>query len=489
MKRFTLFKRLAAGFLIILLVVTAIGVYSTLKLGQLNHIILSISSLDGETIRLANRLRDNLLTQRKFDKMFVVSKDRDFQRQFKETEKYIEKDLNDLSLLSNSPDSKKRVVDIRTYYNKYLSTAAEEVDFIISDSPYARETFEKSKEKLAEEIIHSLDDLVKTAEVSIENKIRMSGEIGSQALKVIAILTIVSVILGILIAFYNARTINRPIVSLIEGTKRIAGGNFDEYLSIPSPPEINQLADAFNHMCDRLKELDEMKADLIAHISHEFRTPLAVIREAVSLHRESSAADSTEKQRRLLVIIEEECERLITAVNKMLNMSRMDAGMMDFNMEEGSVSQIIGISLLKIKPIAERNQIRLDVNIPENLPKAFMDADKIGLVLDNLLNNALKFTPPGGEIIMGAVVKKGVAGGGFSGMKKAFITVSVSDTGCGISKENMTVVFDKFKTLHDEGTGLGLYIAKQIIIAHGGDIWVSSKEKKGSTFFFTVPVC
>ena len=74
-------------------------------------------------------------------------------------------------------------------------------------------------------------------------------------------------------------------------------------------------------------------------------------------------------------------------------------------------------------------------------------------------------------------------------MKKAFITVSVSDTGCGISKENMTVVFDKFKTLHDEGTGLGLYIAKQIIIAHGGDIWVSSKEKKGSTFFFTVPVC
>ena len=360
---------------------------------------------------------------------------------------------------------------------------------IIAGKAYSLEDSEKSKEKLAEEIIHNLDDLVKTTEASIESKIAMSGEIVSRALKIIAILTIASVIMGILIAFYNARTINRPIVSLIEGTKRIAGGNFDEYLTISSPPEINELANAFNHMCDRLKELDEMKADLIAHISHEFRTPLAVIREAVSLHREPSAAGSTEKQNRLLIIIEEECERLITAVNKMLNMSRMDAGMMDFNMEEGSVPQLIGISLLKIKPIAERNQIHLDVNIPGNLPNAFMDAKKIGLVLDNLLDNALKFTPPGGEIFLGAVVKKSDAGSGLSDRKKGFIRVFVSDTGCGISKENIKVVFDKFKTLHDEGTGLGLYLAKQIINAHGGDIWLSSKEKKGSTFFFTVPVC
>ena len=489
MKNFTLFKRLAAGFLIILLVVTASGVYSTLKLGQLNHIILSISAIDSESIRLANRLRDNLLTQRKFDKMFAVSKDRDFHRQFSETEKYIEKDLKDISLSVNNPDDKKRVIDITSDYRKYLSTAAEEAGLIIAGKQYPREDYEKSKEMLAEEIIHQLDNLVKTAEASVESKIVMSGKIGSQALKVIAILTIVSVVLGILIAFYIARTINRPIVSLIEGTKRIADGNFDGYLSIPSPPEINLLAEAFNHMCDRLKELDEMKADLIAHISHEFRTPLAVIREAVSLHREASTTGATEKQHRLLVIIEEECERLITAVNKMLNMSRMDAGMMDFNMEEGGIPQLIGISLLKIKPIAERNRIRLDVNFSPKLPNAFIDAEKIGLVLDNLLDNALKFTPPGGEIVLAAVANKEVTGKNLSETKKNFITVSVSDTGCGISKESIKFVFDKFKTLHDEGTGLGLYLAKQIINAHGGDIWVNSEEKKGSTFFFTVPVC
>lgn len=489
MQNFTLFKRLAVGFLAVLLIITASGVYSTIKFDQLRHIILSIIAIDSESIRLANRLRDNLLTQRKFDKMFSVSKDQDFHQQFIETQKYIEKDLKGISLLMSSPHSQKRVFDIQSYYVQYLNIVAEEAALIIARKKYPRENFEKSKEKPVESIIHHLDDLVKAAESSIEAKIAMSGKIVSRALKIIAIMTIGSVIMGILIALYNARTINRPIVSLIEGTKKIANGNFDEYLTIPSPPEINELANAFNHMCDRLKELDQMKADLIAQISHEFRTPLAVIREAVSLHREASAVDATEKQHRLLIIIEEECERLITAVNKMLNMSRMDAGMMDFNMEKGSVPQVIEISLLKIKPIAERNRIRLDVNIPGNLPNAFMDAEKIGLVLDNLLDNALKFTPPGGEIRLGAVVKQREAPEGISDSKKDFIMVSISDTGHGISEENIKVVFDKFKTLHDEGTGLGLYIAKQIIIAHGGDIWVSSKENKGSSFFFTVPAC
>ena len=488
MRELTIFKRLGLGYLAILLVVIALGVYSTLKLGQLNQITRSISSIDNETIRIAARLRDTALSQRGFEKKYVVSKDRDFHRQFLEAEKYIEKDLEQLSILMDTTEKRRLIADVNQFYDQYLSVVQEEVRLIKSDKGYSRERYQKKKGWLADQIIHKLEEVIEIAKADVDSKIEMSGKIGSQASRVAAIITIAAVIMAILIAFFNARTINRPILLLIKGTREIAKGKFEEHLTIPSPPEISELADAFNLMCDRLKEIDEMKADLVSHISHELRTPLAVIREAVSLHLDCISTGSMEKQRRLLGIIEEECERLINSVNKILNLSRMDAGMMDYRMERCSLSSLIEMSASKIRPIAERKGIILEVNLAGSLPHAGMDSEKIGQALDNLLDNALKFTPEGGKVSIGASLKNGKTSERFSNKEKSFIEVSVSDTGCGIPEENIQDIFDKFKKLHGKGTGLGLYIARQIVNAHGGDIWVKSEQKKGSAFSFTVPV-
>lgn len=476
------------GFLVILLVLSALGMYSTLKLGQLNQIIRSISSIDGETMRMANRLIDRLLTQREFEKKYVVSKDGDFHRQFLETEKYVEKDLQDISFLMYATENENLLAELKTLYERYLVTVQEEVGLLKKKEGYSQKKYEKIKENLTDQIIQKLEKLINMANSAIDSKIDMSEKIGSQASTVVVIITIASVIIGILIAFFNARTINRPIVLLIRGTKEIARGKFEKHLTILSPPEINELATAFNYMCDRLKELDEMKADLISHISHEFRTPLAVIREAVSLHLDCIATGSLERKRRLLGIIEEECERLITSVNKVLNLSRMDAGMMDYHMEEYSISLLIGMSIAKIRPIAERKKISLEVDLADTLPHAAIDTEKIGQVLDNLLDNALKFTPERGKVSVGAAFKEPKPSGHLTNREKGFIEVSISDTGCGIPEENIHDIFDKFKKLHEKGTGLGLYIASQIVRAHGGNIWVRSEEKMGSVFSFTVPV-
>ena len=488
MRKFTIFKRLGLGYFVIVLVVIALGVYSTLKLGQLNQITCSINSIDSETIRMANRLRDAVLSQREFEKKYVVSKDQDFHRQFLDTEKYIEKDLEQISILMDTTEKKRLIGDIKEFYDQFLFIVQEEVRLIKTNKGYSQERYEKEKEGLADQIIHKLEDVIERAKAALDSKIEMSGKIGSQASRVAVIITIVSVIMAILIAFFNARTINRPIVLLIKGTREIARGKFEKHLTIISPPEINELADAFNHMCDRLKEIDEMKADLISHISHELRTPLAVIREAVSLHLDCISTGSMEKQRRLLGIVEEECERLINSVNKILNLSRMDAGMMDYHMEKCRLSHLIEMSVSKIRPIAERKGISLEVKLDGSLPHAGIDTEKIGQVLDNLLDNALKFTPEEGKVSIGASLKYRKTSEGYSNKEKGLIEVSVSDTGCGIPEENIQDIFDKFKKLNGKGTGLGLYIARQIVSAHGGDIWVKSEEKKGSTFSFIVPV-
>ena len=488
MRKFTIFKRLGVGYFIILLVVIVLGVYSTLKLGQLNQITYSISSIDSETIRMTNRLRDALFSQRGFEKKYFVSQDKDFYRQFLEAEKYIKKDLGQISLFMDTPPKIRLISSVKNFHDQYVSVVQEEVDLIKSHRTYSPERYQKKKDDLANQRTHNLEEVIEIAKAAMNSKIEISGKVGSQAVRVVAIITIAAVIMAIVIAFFNARTINIPLLLLIKGTREIAKGNFEEHLTIPSPPEISELAESFNLMCERLKEIDEMKADIVSHISHELRTPLAVIREAVSLLLECIHTGSMEKQHKLLGIIEEECERLINSVNKILNLSRMDAGMMDYNIERCSLSPLIKMSVSKIRPIAERKGVTLEVNLERGLPHAGMDSEKICQVLDNLLGNALKFTPKDGKVVIETSLKGRKTSEGFTHKEQRLIEVSVLDTGCGIPEENMQEIFDKFKKLKGKGTGLGLYIARQIVNAHGGDIWLESEQKKGSTFFFTLPV-
>lgn len=487
MRNFTIFKRLGLGYLVILLLVASLGMYSAIKLRQLNEITRYINSIDSETIRRATSLRDAVLSQRKFEKKYIVSRDEDYHRQFLETGQYIKKDLALFNSFMDSPRKKRLFYNIKLGYDRYLSTVEEEVRFIVANYIYSQEDYEKNKEDLTNQIAHDLETTAETGKADMASRIELSGEIGTEAARVAIIITVVSIIVAILIAFITARTINHPLAVLIKGTKEIAAGRFEKHLRIKSPPEINELATAFNHMSDRLKELDELKADLISHLSHEFRTPLTVIREAVGLQLDALSAGADQKQRKLLGIIGEECERLIRFVNKILDLSRMDAGMMEYRMEKSSLINLIKVRVSKIGPIVERKRIMLKVNIGNGLPYAEIDPEKIGTVLDNLLDNALKFTPEGGSLSIGVSLKDPKAPGGLSGKGKRMIEVSVSDTGCGIPGENIQDVFDKFKKLNGKGTGLGLHISRQIILAHGGDIWVKSQVRKGSTFFFTVP--
>ena len=479
-----------------LIVVVALGAYATLKFRELNLIIHSISSEYSKTIRVLDSMRESLFAQREFERRYVVYEDQKFfSRTFLETEKTIQKNLDEMDLLLASTKNKNIAPSIKEAYDRYLAGVQKEVDLINRKNGYSKEDFEEKKEDFEEKneilidvVRQKLNLLKNSIEEEIDFKINKSKVIIIQALKVILILSICSVIMAVLIALYNSHTIHHPILLMIRETKEIAKGNFEKHLNITSPPEINELAKAFNHMVDRLKELDEMKADLIANVSHEFRTPLAVIREAVSLYMESVDTASKEKQDKLLGIVQEECERLIASVNKVLNLSRMDAGIIDYHMEKYNMSHLIAISVSKIQPIVMRKQISLEVNTSNDSLYAVIDPEKMGQVFDNLLGNALKFTPNEGKIAVRAAIKQ-AGREGFSGKnKKGIIEVSVSDTGPGIPEENIYNIFDKYKKLHEEGTGLGLYISRQIVNAHGGEIWVENNGKTGCTFFFSVPV-
>ncbi|MBW2661210.1 MAG: HAMP domain-containing histidine kinase, partial [Deltaproteobacteria bacterium] len=476
-RELTIFKRLALGYLAILLLVIALGIYTTLRLDQLNQITHSISSIDGETIRIANRLRNNSFSQSGFEEKYIVSRDKDFYHQFLEIEKHIKTDLKRISTLIDTPEKKRLISDIKKLHSQYLSIVQNPVYPIKIDKKHPQKRAQEEKKKLISKTTNKLEQVIEIAKADVGKKIKRSGEISDRASKVTASISTTAIIMGILIAFFNARTINYPVLRLIKGTRETAKGEFEKHITIPSPPEIKELANAFNLMRDHLKKIDEIKADLFSSISHDLRTPLAVIRESASLlFSEDETTRFSEKEFKLISIIGEECERLIKSVNTILDISRMDAGMTDYNMEKYNLSLLIEKSLSSIKPIAESSGIDLEVKITDRLPPVNIDGERIAQAFDNLLDNAMKFTAQGGKVTVAATLKEVDTLKHLLNNKKKFVEVSVSDTGCGIPEENIEEIFDKFKMLRGKGTGLGLYIARHIINAHGGEIWVKSKQ-------------
>jgi two-component system sensor histidine kinase GlrK len=210
---------------------------------------------------------------------------------------------------------------------------------------------------------------------------------------------------------------------------------------------------------------------------------LTAIKEALSMLMEGVYAADPEKQQDLFDIVKNECDRLIGSVNRILDLSRMEAGMAQFQFGFFDLPLLVRHIGAKLDPIAERKNIRFSLDIPENIPNVKMDEDKIGQVIENVLGNALKFTDVGGHISI-TLSENNING---------TLEVTISDTGCGIPEENLQEIFDKFKRVDDRkkavrGTGLGLAIARHIINAHGGSIWAESEPGKGSTFIFSLPL-
>ena len=467
-----------------MLLIIFLGIYVTVQLNQLNHITRAVISVDGAAIRLAENLSETFLSQEAFSKKYLISKDQDFYQKFWEIQEYFSRDLEKLGSLMDTSEKKRLFRDARKMYGDYVSLLKEEFSFVTNGEDYPYEEFQGKKDNIVEEINQKFRKIIQVGRLDRDNKLQTSSQMSSRILKITTVTGAMVIVIGILISFFNTRSINHPIQVLQERTKEISKGKFEEVPTISSPPEIKELVNAFNLMCERLKEIDEMKADFMSHVSHELRTPLTSIKGASSMLIEGLFLSMPEKQNRLLRIIESECERLIESVDSILDLSSMEAKMMDYHFRVCQLILVIKETVSRFTPIALRNKISLDLRLPPDLSPVRVDEDRIRQVIENLLGNALKFTSEGGRVIVSATLQRN---------EKQYVEVSVSDTGCGIPKGDLNKIFDKFKRTDSArktafGTGLGLSIAKHIITAHGGQIWVESQLGKGSTFFFTLPV-
>ncbi len=233
---------------------------------------------------------------------------------------------------------------------------------------------------------------------------------------------------------------------------------------------------------ERLKELDRMKDDFISTVSHELRTPLTSIRSFGEILHDNPALD-LEQRREFLGIIVKESERLTRLINQILDLAKMEAGRMDWQIAELDLKDVVADALAITRGLFAERPIRLEVKVPDGLPPVEYDRDRLIQVIVNLLSNAVKFCDQRQ---------------GFVGLEAAVegdaVKVTVSDNGPGVAPADRPLIFERFQqvgnTMTDkpQGTGLGLAICRQIVERFGGRIWVDSREGRGAAFSFLIPI-
>jgi signal transduction histidine kinase len=245
-----------------------------------------------------------------------------------------------------------------------------------------------------------------------------------------------------------------------------------------------QNARLFREIADKSAQLEaasQQKSEFLANMSHELRTPLNAIIGFSEVLTERMFGELNEKQDEYLKDIYASGQHLLSLINDILDLSKIEAGRMELELSEFDLPSAIDNALILVRERASRRGIRLGSSIDPGLGMIGGDERKVKQVLLNLLSNALKFTPEGGRIDVSAGVHDEVA------------EVSVTDTGVGIAPEDQEAVFEEFRQVGTadkkvEGTGLGLALSRKFIELHGGRIWVKSQVGHGSTFTFTLPV-
>ncbi|MCL4302555.1 MAG: HAMP domain-containing histidine kinase [Anaerolineae bacterium] len=291
---------------------------------------------------------------------------------------------------------------------------------------------------------------------------------------------ILTVILGLGLSLGLATTIARPVRELTERVQDIARGNYQARVTARSGDEIGSLAQSFNQMAARLEEAEQTRARQLAAIAHELTRPLAGIRAAVETLHEDTDAD-IEIRDALFTGIEEEVARLERLVATLHSRQQQTLRPMQLDQTNISLERVIRASVANFEPIAAHLGVALSVEIPRHLPWVQADEDRLIQVLTNLMDNALKFTSRGGRVTVQA------------GEQTDALWVRVADTGTGIAFEELPYVFQQFyrgnesRPPEKQGMGLGLAICREIITAHGGQIWVESEPNQGTRFTFTLP--
>ena len=306
-------------------------------------------------------------------------------------------------------------------------------------------------------------------------------------LGLLGILLAFSAIVAVAFAAWTAEEVRRSVDGIAEAARQVAGGTLGIRIEPSGPDELVGLGHDFNRMAERLEEADrrrremeEARRHLFGAISHDLRTPLASIRAMVEAINDGVVTDTETTQRYIHTVLGE-VQRLNGLIDDLFELSRLDAGVLTLNIEPGSVHDLVSDTLEALQVQAHEKGLQLRGEVDDRLPPVLMDHARVQRVLFNLVQNAIRHTPPDGTIVLEAAEEPDA------------VRVDVVDSGEGIATADLPHIFERFyrgeksRVRGQGGAGLGLAIARGLVEAHGGRVWAQSVPGEGARFSFVLP--
>lgn len=309
-----------------------------------------------------------------------------------------------------------------------------------------------------------------------------TDKITALTFRMLGIGIVFTAVLVIVLAIILRREVVGPITRYLGIAQKVSDGDLSQTIEHTTDDEIGRFGDVFNDMVKNLRELDRLKSDFISVAAHQLRTPLSGVKWVLKLLLDGDMGPVTEDQKAMLKRGFDTNEKMIQLVNDLLNVSRIENGKFGYKLEKNDFNKLLKDLTENASLPAQARQIEVRLEKHAEIPEFFFDPEKLLIALQNLVDNAIKYTLPGGKVTI------------VTSQQGDYLQIKVSDTGVGIPKTELPKLFSKFFRaanvihLQTDGSGLGLFIVKSIIVRHGGQIWVDSVEGKGTTFTVLVPL-
>jgi len=477
----TLRSRLALGLVMIALILVGPLVFAIQSLRDLKRDANTLANTDFAASLLLGRLREGLSDVRQTELGLLFTKT-------EASRDTLDRRVVQVAALADSLSH----FNLLDYGEKIGSSVRQIADAAPAEYDAALAGKAEVADSLSEHVfvpaVKRAEATVRTAESALQ--LRTSARASDQARRITATqnASIIALVLALVIAgsiaFWLTRTISQPINDLKAGMSAVADGDLEYQLKIPPArsDEFGELARSFLEMNRQLAELDKLKAEFVSVASHELKTPINVIIGYLQLLEEGVYGPLEQKQLDVHKTLVVQANTLLRLVRQLLDVSRFEAGGGRLEPRLVKIDDLLSELEAAFHVLALQREVRFSVHRCEGLPDdVYWDLDRINEVLGNLLSNAFKFTPHGGQVQLTVdAVDIGVR-------------MRVADTGAGIPPDQLHRIFDKFYQADNQGaaravgTGLGLAIAKQIVEAHGGTISCQSTEGVGTTFTIMLP--
>ena len=478
--------KLLVAFLAIAALLVGVGAASVLALAEVKERAADLVKLQRKIAAYRQIQHNTTLQLYSVASAMQVPDERTFEATLRQLSQF-GYDLDRLQFVAR--DEMDLLARVRADYEVFISVVAEVVQLVQAGKVAEGRRLQTDRAgPLADRLERLTNELVNKAESEMLGYIEEGEADYGRARNLIVAIAVASVLLALVLGYSISWSVIGPVRAMHARFGEMAAGDFSRHVEVTGRDELGALGTALNRMNDEVGRLtrelaaaNRHKSEFLTHMSHELRTPLNAVIGFSDVLEQGMVGKLNDKQAEFVRDIRESGRHLLALINDILDLAKVESGRMELERSEYSLPDSLRSALALVRERAARHRIALSIEVDERVGAIVADERKVRQVVLNLLSNAVKFTPDGGRVTLAARR----TGDG--------VEIAVTDTGIGIAPGDQAAVFEEFRqvgadaTRRQEGTGLGLALAKRFVELHGGTLRLASAPGAGSTFSFTLP--